>query len=61
MYNVREMYDCYQIIHNTTTFCTDVKFQTTKFWLQDILGKTLIPGTTIALLVLYMFVVIIQC
>ena len=37
------------------------KVATTKFWLQDILGKTLIPGTTIALLVLYMFVVIIQC
>merc|ERR1712062_950317 len=31
------------------------KVATTKFWLQDI------PGTTIALLVLYMFVVIIQC
>ena len=37
------------------------KVAATKFWLQDILGKTIIPVTTIALLVLYMFVVIIQC
>ena len=37
------------------------KVATTKYWLQDVLGKTIIPGTTIALLVLYFFVVLIQC
>ena len=37
------------------------KVATTKYWLQDVLGKTIIPGTTIALLVVYFFVVLIQC
>ena len=37
------------------------KVATTKYWLQDVLGKTIIPGTTIVLLVLYFFVVLIQC
>ena len=37
------------------------KVATTKYWLQDVLGKTIIPGTTIALLTLYFFVVLIQC
>ena len=37
------------------------KVATTKYWLQDVLGKTIIPGTTIALLVVYFFVVLIRC
>ena len=37
------------------------KVATTKYWLQDVLGKTIIPGTTIALLVVYFFVVLVQC
>ena len=37
------------------------KVATTKYWIQDVLGKTIIPGTTIALLVVYFFVVLIRC
>ena len=37
------------------------KVAITKYWLQDVLGKTIIPGTTIALLVVYFFVVLIRC
>ena len=37
------------------------KVAATKYWLQDVLGKTIIPGTTIALLVVYFFVVLIRC
>ena len=37
------------------------KVATTKYWLQGVLGKTIIPVTTIALIVFYFFVVLIRC